>query len=145
MSHCATRGARHEISQRRPFTSVLHVLVPLRVEFVTVVLPTPELSELVTLLEVLEVTELLEFTALVELVTLDASTVCAACVEGMFPPGPHADSASASAVIRYLMGMRSYVEEQVPAALGMPMGPQVQFARARSDAAQSAASLSTTS
>ena len=101
-SHCATRGARHEISQRLPLCSVLQVLVPSRVELVVVVLVPPTLElvvELDTLLEVLEVLELLEFTEFVELVTLDA-----ACVVGMFPPGPQAESASASAVTRYLIG-----------------------------------------
>ena len=88
----------HEISQRRPFTSVLHVLVSFDVDCVTVVLvpPVPEFVELVTVFDVLEFTDELELTELREFTVFPAVVTDAACVSGVgdLPPGPHAASAS---------------------------------------------------
>jgi hypothetical protein len=91
----ATSGELHVTSQRLPSLSALHELVA-RVELVVVVVP-PAFVELVTLVELLELTEL------VTLVELLASIELVAAADTTFSAEPHAHSASATTVMRYLI------------------------------------------
>jgi hypothetical protein len=96
LRHCATWGEAHDTSQRLPSLSALHEVVPLAVEFVTVVV-LPVFDELVTLDEFVEFTELFTFAELLESFELVASEDVTLLAE------PHAHSASANTVTRYLI------------------------------------------
>ena len=104
--HCAVWGAAHVIWQRSPLISVLHDVVEL---FELVIVLDPCVLLEVTLLEVLELTELvtlvevLELTAVVASVELRASTAPAEPADTLPSGEPHAQSASAAAMVRYRM------------------------------------------
>lgn len=113
MTHCATSGVLQLISQRFPFTTLLHELNELAELIVDVV---PELSELVTFDEVFELTdddwlefdwlELIELFAPPAVVALtvpdlDVIELEAACDETY---APDADMASTATVISVRRG-----------------------------------------
>ena len=103
LPHCATSGARHDISQRVPSTTALHML-PVRPTIEFVIAPVFSAStELVTLEELRDVIELLTSVELLESMELVDS------VDWMFCAEAHVHSPRANTVTRYLISQPSNV------------------------------------
>ena len=72
LPHCASSGARHDISQRVPSTTALHML-PVLPTIELVLTPVSASTEFVTLEELLDVIELVTPVELLEFMELEDS------------------------------------------------------------------------